>query len=130
MKQAVIDTCLLIDLFDGDSHAVEVISRFDRILVPVEVIGEYRAGVNPATRRGRMQESKLAEFLDDEAVSVLDATEETAGCYARIFRALQEQGRPLPTNDVWIASAAICHGAALLTTDSHFRDIPVLELPC
>ena len=118
----------MIDLFDGDPHATEVVSKFDRIFVPVEVIGEYRAGVDSTTKRGRLQEEKLAEFLADEAVSVLDATEETAGGYARIIRALQERGRPLPTNDVWIASAALCHGAALLSTDSHFREIPLLEI--
>ena len=129
MRKAAIDTCVLIDLFDGISRASKAISAFDRILVPIEVIGEYRTGIDPATKRGRLQEERLAEFLADEAVSVVDATEETAGCYARLFRALLEKGKPLPTNDVWIAAAAICNGAALLTSDSHFREIPILELP-
>lgn len=129
MSKAVIDTCLLIDLFDGDNRAAKVVSSFDRILVPVEVIGEYRSGVDAATRRGRLQEERLADFLGDESVSVLDATEETAGCYARVFRMLKERGKPLPTNDIWIAAAAICNGAALLTKDPHFKEIQILELP-
>lgn len=129
MKRAVIDTCLLIDLFDGSDQASKTISAFDRILVPVEVIGEYRAGIDEKTRRGRLQAARLSDFLGDEAVSVLDATEETAGCYARVFRMLKECGKPLPTNDIWIAAAAICNGAPLLTTDPHFRAIPLLELP-
>ena len=129
MKKAVLDTCLLIDLFDGDNRAAKAISSFDRVLVPVEVVGEFRAGVDSATRRGRLQEERLTEFLNDEAVTVLDATIETAGCYARLFRMLKERGTPLPTNDVWIASAALCNGAALLTADPHFKAIPILELP-
>lgn len=129
MRKAAMDTCVLIDLFDGIPRAAKTVSAFDRILVPAVVIGEYRAGVDTSTRRGRLQESRLADFLADEAVSVVDATEETAGCYARLFRDLQGRGKPLPTNDVWIAASAICNGAALLSSDSHFREIPVLELP-
>jgi predicted nucleic acid-binding protein len=129
MKKAVIDTCLLIDLFDGKAGVAKAISAFDRVFVPVEVIGEYRSGVDDSTRRGRVQEDRLADFLGDESVSVLDATEDTAGCYARLFRMLKARGKPLPTNDIWIAAAAICNGAALLTTDPHFREIPILDLP-
>ena len=129
MRKAVIDTCYLIDLFDGCDRASKAVSSFDRIFVPVEVIGEYRAGIEESSGRGRLQAECLSDFLCDEAVSVLDTTEETAGCYARIFRMLRERGRPLPTNDIWIAAAAICNGAALLTTDPRFRDIPILELP-
>ncbi len=129
MKKAVVDTCILINLFDGDDQAAKAVSSFDKILVPVEVIGEYRACVDAATRHGRLQEERLADFLGDESVSVLDATEETAGCYARIFRMLKERGKPLPTNDIWIAAAAICNGAALLTKDPHFKEIKILELP-
>ena len=128
MKRAVMDTCVLIDLFDGVPRASKAVSSFDRILVPVMVSGEYRAGVDTSTKRGRIQEERLAEFLADEAVSVVDATEDTAGCYARLFRDLQRRGKPMPTNDIWIAASAVCNGAALLSSDSHFREIPVLDL--
>ena len=95
MRKAAMDTCVLIDLFDGIPRAAKAVSAFDRILVPAVVIGEYRAGVDTSTRRGRLQESRLTDFLADEAVSVVDATEETAGCYARLFRDLQGRGKPL-----------------------------------
>ena len=34
-----------------------------------------------------------------------------------------ETGNPIPTNDIWIAAAALSLGASLLTGDSHFEKI-------
>ncbi len=42
----------------------------------------------------------------------------------RIYAYLRSAGRPIPTNDLWIAASAMEHGAELLTTDGHFRDVP------
>lgn len=32
-------------------------------------------------------------------------------------------GRPIPTNDVWIAAGAMQYGLTILTTDAHFTHI-------
>lgn len=52
---------------------------------------------------------------------VLD--EETAERYAMILGTLRKKGRPIPTNDIWIAACAMQHGAKLLTTDRHFSHV-------
>jgi tRNA(fMet)-specific endonuclease VapC len=36
------------------------------------------------------------------------------------------QGTPIPTNDVWIAAAAMETGSRLVTYDPHFAHIPGL----
>jgi tRNA(fMet)-specific endonuclease VapC len=36
---------------------------------------------------------------------------------------LRRKGKPVPTNDVWIASVAARDGAIVLTYDAHFEDI-------
>jgi predicted nucleic acid-binding protein len=49
---------------------------------------------------------------------------EIADRYGRLIKILRKQGTPIPTNDVWIASAALEKGAKLLTFDAHFNNIP------
>jgi tRNA(fMet)-specific endonuclease VapC len=70
--------------------------------------------------------TQLAQFLSKSSVRVLPITEETALRYAEVDVYLRKKGRPIPRNDVWIASVALEHGLQLLTLDVHFREIPLL----
>jgi tRNA(fMet)-specific endonuclease VapC len=49
--------------------------------------------------------------------------ERTAEHYATIYVHLKRKGRPIPTNDMWIAASALRHGFALFTYDGHFQYI-------
>ena len=128
MNIAVIDTNVLIDCFQHCGGAADAISDYDRILVCPAVIGEFKAGIDAGTKRGRKAKERLDEFLDDPAVEIVSCTDETAEYYARIYRALKESGRPLPTNDIWIAAAALEHGATVLSGDRHFSCVPMLKV--
>ena len=108
----------------------EKVSEYDRILVCPAVIGEFKAGIDIETKRGRRASERLDEFLDDPAVVVVSCTDETADYYARIFKALRANGTPIPTNDIWIAASALEHGAAVLSSDGHFSLVPMLKLDC
>ena len=66
----------------------------------------------------------LLEFLDSDRVDVVPVDEETAERYAAIRNHLRGEGRPIPTNDLWIAASAAQHGLVLLTLDRHFKDVP------
>ena len=44
---------------------------------------------------------------------------DTVGFYADIYARLRRQGRPIPTNDLWIGASAMQHGLRLLTLDRH-----------
>ncbi|RNC67435.1 MAG: type II toxin-antitoxin system VapC family toxin [Desulfuromonadales bacterium] len=61
-----------------------------------------------------------------DPVCVLD--EETAGFYAQVFSELKLKGRPIPSNDLWMAASALQHGLALATYDEHFNHISGLLL--
>ena len=128
MNVAVIDTNVLIDCFQRGGGAADAISDYDRILVCPAVIGEFKAGIDAGTKRGRKAKERLDEFLDDPAVEIVSCTDETAEYYARIFRALKESGTPLPTNDIWIAAAALERGATVLSGDRHFSRVPMLKV--
>jgi tRNA(fMet)-specific endonuclease VapC len=51
----------------------------------------------------------------------------TAVIYGRIQSDLRRRGRPIPTNDVWIAALAIQHGYTLVTRDNHFQEVDGLN---
>jgi predicted nucleic acid-binding protein len=53
-------------------------------------------------------------------VNLLAIDQETTEYYARAFRQLRESGRPIPTNDLWIAATALQHGFGVCTLDRHF----------
>lgn len=128
MNAAVIDTNVLIECFQCNRNISEKISEFDRILVPPAVLAEFKSGINVETRRGKKVQGQLDEFLDDPAVVVVPCTDDTADYYARIFKVLRANGTPLPTNDIWIAAAALEHGASVISSDGHFLLVPMLKL--
>ena len=128
MNALLVDTNVLIDVFLGDRDAARTLSAYDRILVCTTVLGEYKAGVDPATKSGREFLGKLEEFLEDPAVRTVGGTENTADYYARVYRTLKANGTPIPQNDIWIASFALEHAATLFSRDTHFAGVPMLKL--
>jgi len=53
----------------------------------------------------------------------LTVTLVTADRFGRIAASLRRKGRPLPTNDIWIAAHAMESGADLLSFDRHFEHV-------
>ena len=51
---------------------------------------------------------------------LLDVDKTTARHYGQIKLGLQRKGRPIPENDIWIASIAIQYNLPLVTRDAHF----------
>ena len=45
-----------------------------------------------------------------------------------VYLQLSRKGRPIPTNDLWLAAVALRHGLDLLTRDSHFLDVEGLRV--
>ena len=61
---------------------------------------------------------KTAGLLQD--CTVLDITEPTTHSYAEIVLELKRKGKPIPTNDIWIAALCRQHSLPLLSRDRHF----------
>ena len=104
----------------------EKIAVADRVILPATVIGELHHGF----RNGLMFEAnvrKLREFLAEPQVAIHATTLRTAEIYGEFVSALQQQGTPIPTNDIWIAAAAYeCRGR-LVSRDDHFRHLTLLD---
>ncbi|MCX6560370.1 MAG: PIN domain-containing protein [Candidatus Aminicenantes bacterium] len=78
------------------------------------------------SRRGRAP--ARSRWRRGLSVAFLSASEETADCYARIWSALRQAGRPIPINDVWIAAQAMETGSVLVAFDAHFAQVPGLRI--
>ena len=113
----ILDTNALSAAADGEPGAVEILSSAERIAVPVIVLGEYRLGIGQS-RKKDAYEAWLQEWV--ATVEVLEVAEETTRYYASIGSELKKAGKPIPTNDLWIAALCRQHSLALLSRDRHF----------
>ncbi|MCY4058442.1 MAG: type II toxin-antitoxin system VapC family toxin [Gammaproteobacteria bacterium] len=103
----------------GHQDVAELIRSSGEVLVPVVVVGELLYGF----RYGSRHEDNVRElhlFLGNSRVDIVATTMTTADRYARIASALRSKGRPIPTNDIWIAAHAMETGADLVSSDQHF----------
>ena len=108
----------------GDRTIAAILAQQKALYMPVIVIGEYRYGLLGSSKRIET-EKWFSAFIS--TTLVLDINRRTALYYAEIFRALKRARKPIPTNDVWIASLAIEHDLPLLTRDVHFDLVPHLR---
>jgi tRNA(fMet)-specific endonuclease VapC len=118
----LLDTNAYAALMRGDEVLAGRVRRSERILLSTIVIGELLFGF----RNGSRYEANLAEleeFLGNPYVEVLTVTRATADRFGRAAAALRRKGRPLPSNDIWIAAHAMEAGADLLSFDRHFEEI-------
>ena len=98
------------------------IDRAQWIGVPSIVLGELWAGFLSGTRADE-NEAQLGKFLAHPVVDVLSTDASVARIYGEIFADLRKSGRPLPTNDLWVAATAVRAGAIVLTFDTQFEAI-------
>ena len=106
----------------GDPATVESLSGADEILVPAPALAELRAGFRSGSREAANL-TELEAFLASPRVRVHALGEATAIFCAEIHGALRAAGKPIPTNDLWIAAAALETGSILVTRDHHFDSV-------
>ena len=114
----ILDTNALSAAADDDPVAVAVLARAEQMVLPVIVLGEHRHGIAESRHRASY-ENWLAGLLHD--CMVLDVQEPTTHYYAEITLELKRKGKPIPTNDIWIAALCRQHSLPLfLSRDRHF----------
>jgi tRNA(fMet)-specific endonuclease VapC len=127
---ALIDSTLILDTnalsaaADHDPSALEIVARAAHLAVPVIVLGEYRLGIAQSRHRASY-ENWLREWV--ASVTVLDIDDETTHSYAVIGLELKKKGKPISSNDLWIAALCRQHSLSLLSRDRHFDLVPGLR---
>jgi len=119
----LLDTNFYSAFCKGDEQAIQIIQRARKIYIPFAVLAELRAGFLCGTK-ARKNESSLTLFLNSERVSILYPDENTTHQFAAVFAQLRLLGKPIPTNDIWIAALAVQHDLILCSRDRHFDLLP------
>jgi tRNA(fMet)-specific endonuclease VapC len=116
----IVDTNALSAIADERDRITEVLAAATGIVLPVIAIGEYRSGIARSRNFLRYQRW-LDEFIAASRVLAID--ESTTHSYADIALELRQMGKPIPTNDIWIAALCRQHSLPLLSRDRHFDRI-------
>jgi len=90
------------------------------VIPPWVVLGELHYGDARAQRRAE-QLANIRELL--RVATLLLPDRNTAQCYGEVKAELAQAGKPIPDNDIWIASVARQYELPLATRDAHFRFI-------
>ena len=113
----ILDTNALSAAAENNAALAAILGRVEELAIPVVVLGEYRYGIAQSRNRSSY-ESWLSALLND--CIVLDVNEPTTHYYAEITLELKRKGKPIPTNDIWIAALCRQHSLPLLSQDRHF----------
>jgi tRNA(fMet)-specific endonuclease VapC len=123
----VLDTNIYCDYAEGVLAVVDILAEFgDELYLPTIVIAELTCGFMKGTRH-EYNEKKLQEIVSKLQISIIDIDKNVARKYALIYLHLVGKGRKIPINDVWIAACCMDIGGTLLTRDSHFAAIDLID---
>ncbi len=121
----LLDTNIVIEVFDGNKAIADKISKLKKFYISSIVLGELYVGINRVAHKSKHLK-KLTSFL--QLCTVLDIDSETAEYFGEVTAALFKKGKPIPTNDIWIAATAMQHGLTLVSRDNHFTEIDQVGL--
>ena len=123
--EIVFDTNAISDFLDGNQKLKKALLPYQRWVLSVTVIGEYRFGIHCV--RDKAEREKWLNH-QEKILRVLTINCETAHFYSQIRNQLKKDGHPIPENDIWIASSCLEHELPLLTRDKHFSYIDRLSV--
>jgi tRNA(fMet)-specific endonuclease VapC len=127
MSKLLIDTNIYSEALRGNAEIVAILRQVSHIGISSISIGELLSGFR-AGNREKENRQELGIFLDSPRVTIYMVDENTAEYYSSILNQLKKSGKPVPTNDIWIAASAFQHGLQLYTLDHHFSHIQGLLL--
>lgn len=123
-RRLILDTNALIAYERGtiDRAALDA----DDLAIAAVSVAEYRVGIELADTPARAADRARALVAITSAVQVLDYTEGTAACHARLMAHTRRAGTPRGAHDLIIAAHALQGDRIILTFDAkaRFADLP------
>jgi predicted nucleic acid-binding protein len=113
----ILDTNALSDLLEGSAALQAAMAGLGPLRLSPVVLGEHRYGLLRSSKR-KEREATLRQM--EATFETLPVTGLTSRIYARIRGELHAKGKPIPSNDLWIAAQAVEHGLPLVSRDEHF----------
>ncbi|GBC94688.1 Ribonuclease VapC2 [bacterium HR16] len=124
-NRVALDTNQAIAVLNNTGDAGQWIQSFVEVYLPVPVIGELCFGALNS-RRSKQNLEYVEQLV--KRCQILEVSVATAQIYAHVRLILKRKGKPIPENDLWIASVCIEHDVPLATSDGHFTAIEELRL--
>lgn len=121
----LLDTNIVIEVFSGNQRIADKVSKLDAFFISATVLGELYVGVNRVANRAK-HPKKLLSFLSLCEVILVDTA--TSERFGEISALLYKKGKPIPSNDIWIAATAMQHNLVLATMDKHFQEVQDLAV--
>lgn len=116
----VVDTNVVIALFACDPAIRERIATAAEVFIPTPVLGELYYG---AIRSSRAAANIAQIDLLPKNYAILPVDHTTAKFFGELRNDLRKIGKPIPTNDIWVAALAAQWSATVATRDEHFNMI-------
>lgn len=126
IDRILLDTSAYIALQRSKIEALQIIRNTRFIYINTVILGEIKGGLRVGSKID-FNLRILQNFLAAPRIKCLPIDEETAEYYSQIYTELRRKGKPIPTNDMWIAATALQHRLPLFTYDRDFVHIENLQ---
>ena len=122
MRPILIDTNAYVAFKRGHQCILEIFQYAETLVMSPIVLGELFSGFEHGnkTKKNRIE---LQQFLHSSRIRIFSLTSDTANFYSQIYFSLKKKGKPIPSNDMWIAAQALENGCVLCSFDKHFQMI-------
>ena len=118
----LLDTNAYTAMRRGNPYVVAQVRAATGLCLSTIVVGELLHGFHNG-KRFDANVAELQALLDHPLCTLAGVDWDTATHFARIAADLRRIGRPIPSNDIWIAAQCWQLGATLLTSDGDFSHI-------
>lgn len=122
MRPVLFDTNAYTSFKRNDAAIIEIVQHAELIVISPIVMGELLAGFDGGNK-AKQNKIELQKFLESSRITVYPVTLDTSHFFSQVYYTLKSKGKPIPTNDMWIASQALEHGCVVCTHDKHFSFI-------
>jgi predicted nucleic acid-binding protein len=127
LNSVIIDTNAYSEFKKGNKGAVSILRNVNAIILTPIVIGELMSGFIIGNRES-INRKEFEEFKQSKRVITVQINDETSEYFALIFKELRDKGKPVPTNDLWIAAIARQIDCPIFTYDKHFQYIKGVKI--
>lgn len=116
----LIDTNAYAEFKKWNPDAIEIIRKLGNIIFSPIVIGELLAGFKIGKKENK-NKKELNQFIDSKRVICINIDNSTSEEYGNILKELRLKGKPIPSNDIWIAAVARQYSLPIFSYDKHFN---------
>jgi predicted nucleic acid-binding protein len=108
---------------------LEQLPRDSNLFMSVVSQAELLVGVESMSAGRRQTELRqLYEQVIAETADIVPVDSQVAERFASVFVQQQRAGRPIETNDIWLAATALAHDLTMVSNDAHLGFVEGLRI--